>query len=428
MGIMDLFNGKKNAEKAAAEEEMNKAKALETLIENQKKAHEGMEWPKIQPLNPIKVANATGDTLDNALTPERMDEIGQLIYEPQIKLDMIKDFSLQEILFVLTSLEVFNAKSKFENYESNHRVLYNEVLSRVRDASTIYVLYDTSTNYPFLDHGFASIYLDKDAAEAAAAGFGKQFRKLAVRECRGENSDDSSSKKGFFDYLFYLGIERLIVDNGMYRAMFRRSEIVAPPNWADDKKTPPSNPALAFAMLDFIEEAKWPVKYEKREQVLKAKEMRMLSLARLGTYIVPIEHDGPAEVMEDGRLKFGKDSKLKFPIMKNSKGGMYLPVFTDGVEFARKFGKEGFQGAVFKFPDLIKFVQDRDGVVINPMGQNIMLQKDKMLEIEAAAAESIKKAQAAKAAKDAVSGAADSANAAMNDGNEHSKITKFPTN
>ena len=238
-------------------------------------------------------------------------------------------------------------------------------------------------------------YLD---AQAAADAFGHQFRKLAVRECKGENSEEASSKRGFFDYLYYLGIERIIIDNGWYRAHFRRNEIVAPPNWAEDKKMPPANPALAFSMLDFLGEVRWPVKYEKRMQVLQAKELRMLSLAMVGHYIVPIQHEGPAEVMEDGRIHFNKDTKLKFPVMKNAEGKIFLPVFTDGVEFSKKFGKDGFEGGVFGFQDVLRFIQDKEGFVINPMGQNIMIPKDRILALQAAA----QAAEAAKAADPAV--------------------------
>ena len=124
----------------------------------------------------------------------------------------------------------------------------------------------------------------------------------------------------------------------------------------------------------------------------------MLSLAMVGHYIVPIQHEGPAEVMEDGRIHFNKDTKLKFPVMKNAEGKIFLPVFTDGVEFSKKFGKDGFEGGVFGFQDVLRFIQDKEGFVINPMGQNIMIPKDRILALQAAA----QAAEAAKAADPAV--------------------------
>jgi hypothetical protein len=70
--------------------------------------------------------------------------------------------------------------------------------------------------------------------------------------------------------------------------------------------------------------------------------------------------------------------------MKTNNGKLFLPIFTDGIEFSKKFGREGFEGAVFRFSDILRFVQDKDGLAINPMGENIMLPKDKMMALEAA--------------------------------------------
>ena len=321
MGIFDLFGGKKSADRAAAEAEQEAAKAHERRQKEQHEAHADLTWPTIQPLNPIKVAEDQAvpvAEITDPVTPERKNELGEMIYEEHLSPESVRFLSLQELLFVLTALEFYHAKAPLDNFQSNHRILYNELLNRIRDAQDIYVLYDQSTGYPFIDNGFANIYLEQERAQAAADIFGHQFRKLTVRECKGESSEEASSKRGFFDYLYYLGIERIIIDNGMYRAHFRRNEIVAPPNWSEDKKMPPANPALAFSMLDFLGEVRWPVKYEKRMQVLQAKELRMISLAMAGHFIVPIQHEGPAEVMEDGRIHFNKDTKLKFPVMKNA--------------------------------------------------------------------------------------------------------------
>ena len=145
MGIMDLFGGKKRAEAEAAEQERLEQEQLANTIEAQKKAHEDMEWPPLPRLNPVNVQNAEAVEVEELLTAERKDEIGQMIYEPELNQDSIRFLSLQELLFLLTAQEVFNKKSPLENYESNHRKIYNELLNRVRDAEILYVLYDATT-------------------------------------------------------------------------------------------------------------------------------------------------------------------------------------------------------------------------------------------------------------------------------------------
>lgn len=401
MGLFDLFGGSKKKEEAALQAEKQKEEQAIKNKEDQIAAHEGLEWPHPVPISRVRPSGEEPDKFEDPVSPERKDEIGPLIYEERISLDTLKFLTLPELLFVLTTQEYFNSKSKLNNFSENHRILYNELLNRVRDAKTIYCLYDDATKFPFVENGMAYIYLEKEIAEQVVEAYSKQFRRLMVKECPAVPEGAENTDRGFFDYLYYLGIERIIIDNGRYRARFSRSEIVAPPNFADDKKQAPMNPQLRLAMLDFLSEARWPVKYEKRTQVVQTKEARMVALARAGRFIVPIQHEGPAEMMNDGRIKFNKDTKLRFPVMKTNNGKLFLPIFTDGIEFAKKFGREGFEGAVFKFSDILRFVQDKDGLAINPMGENIMLPKDKMMALEAASQVIAAKNAAGKPAKEA---------------------------
>ncbi|MCR5102251.1 MAG: SseB family protein [Butyrivibrio sp.] len=397
MGIMDLFGGKKKAEAEAAEKERLEQEKIEEKVAAQKKAHEGLEWPPLPRLNPVNVENTKKIDVEDRISPERKDEIGNMVFDLELGQDSIRFLNLQELLFLLTTQEVFNKKAPLENYEANHRKLYNEFLNRVRDAEVVYVLYDAATGYPFIDHGYVNMYMDKENAEVAVKLFGQQFRKLMIRECQGEGSSDESSKRGFFDYLYFLGIEHIIVDNGFYRAHFRRSEIAAAPGqWTEDSKLPPSNPALNFAMLDFLGEVRWPVKYEKRPQVIRAKEMRMASFARNARFLVPMQHEGPAMMTEDGKVKLTKDSKIKFPVMKTQNGQDFLPVFTDGIEYAKKFKDGEWQGAAFTFQDILRLLQDKNGIIINPFGQRIVMPKDRMAALEMAAQQAEKAKKAAK--------------------------------
>ena len=270
----------------------------------------------------------------------------------------------------------------------------------------MFVLYDTATGYPFIDHGFANIYFEKEIAEKAVELFTVQFRKLAAREVKVENSDDTAAvKRGFFDYLYYIGIENIMVDNGAYRSRFKRSEIVAAPGGcnSDDSGKNPINPGLNFAMLDFLEELRWPVKYDKRDEIVKAKEMRMLSLIRTGSFIVPMQHEGPVEVLEDGRMKFNKETKFKLLVVNTQDNKQFLPVFSDAIEFGKKLRGSEWNAAVFKYQDLLKFVNDKEGIIINPDGQRVVLPKERMVMLEVAGQQADKMKGAAKAGNDSVS-------------------------
>lgn len=409
MGIFNLFGGKKGEDDAAkAEQEL--AVKKEKTIEEIKEAHADLSWPVIQKINPVNAKGTEEVLMDETVSDERKDEIGPYIYEEEISADTIKSLSSQELLFLLTALEMYHKKSPLPGFEKNHRNIYNEVLGRVRDAEYLYVLYDAATGYPFIDHGFGNVYLEEEIANKAVELFAKQFRRLVVRKCKVENDQlPANVKRGFFDYLYYIGIDNLVVDNGAYRARFKRSEIVASPmDWNNDKKdASPVNPALNFAMLDFLGEVKWPVNYEKRPEIVKAKEMRMISLIRSGSFIVPMQHEGPVETTEDGRMKMGKDTKIKFLIVKDPNGKQFLPIYTDAIEFTKKLAGPEWNAAVFKYQDILKFVQDKDGISINPAGQGIMIPKDRMMAIEMAGqqVEAMKAAAKAAGAKGAAKGA-----------------------
>ena len=386
MGLFDLFSGKKAAKQEELEAQNSAVQKKEMEMKSSMDAHAGMEWPGFPRLNPINI-NSDDVSMDETVSSERKDEIGKMIYDEDMAAESLKFLSNQEILFLLTALEVFQKKAPLPGFEKNHRKVYNELLSRVRDSETLYVLYDATTGYPFIDHGFANVYFEKEIADKAVELFSKQFRKVVVRDVKVENPDDTAAvKRGFFDYLYYIGIENILVDNGAYRARFKRSEIVAAPgDWGEDNRDKnPINPGLNFAMLDFMAELRWPVKYDKREEIVRAKEMRMLSLIRSSNFILPMQHEGPVEVLEDGRMKFGKDTKFKFLILNTADGKQFLPIYTDAIEFGKKLRGSEWNAAVFKYQDILKFVNDKDGITINPDGQSVVLPKDRMILLEAA--------------------------------------------
>ncbi|MBR4671252.1 MAG: SseB family protein [Butyrivibrio sp.] len=375
MGIFDFFSGKEKSQDDTLEKE--KAFEKEKAIEEVKKAHENLRWPVISRINNINIKDAETELLEDTVSPERKNEIGEHIYDEEIDTDVIKELSSQELLFLLTTLEEYHKVSPLPGYEKNHRKVYNEVLDRIRNASTLFVLYDAGTRFPFIDSGHINVYFEKELAEKAAALYLKQYRKIVVNEVKVEN-EKAPSGKGFFDYLYYIGIENLVIDNGAYKARFKRNEIVVSVgDWKGNSGNEIVNPALNFTMLDFLTEITWPVNYDQKVDVLKAKEARMVDCIKKSNFIVPMQHEGDVEVLEDGRMKPGKDTKFKFPVIKTKEGKEYLPIFTDGLEFSKKLSGAGWNAAVFKYDDIIRFAKDKDGIRINPEGQGIIIPKER---------------------------------------------------
>jgi hypothetical protein len=396
MGIFGLFGNKKNEAEAEQERQEALNAKKEEALEQVKEAHKELSWPVIGRINPVNIKDSEGAVMEETVAKERKEEVGQLIYEEDLPTDTLKFLSGQELLFLLTAMEQFNKKAPLPEFEKNHRKVYNEVLGRIRDAEHLFVLYDKNSGYPFIDHGFASVYFEEDICKKAAELFGKQFRNLVCTKCVLEDKENPNSRSGFFDFLYYQGIENLIIDNGAYRARFKRSEIVAAPgDWTNaGRPNSPINPPLNFAMLDFLEELKWPVNYEKRNDVLRAKEKKMVSLIRNSSFIVPVQHEGPAEMLSDGRIKLNKDSRIRFLVMKTQDDKQFLPVYTDGFEYAKLPKAKEWNAGVFRYQDILRFIQDKDGIRINPEGQGLVMTKERIMAAEL----EVQKAVAAKGA------------------------------
>ncbi len=382
MGLKDLFGGKNRAAEQERLLEEQRQQEHQRQVEQQKKAHEGETWPQIPRLNILNIKD-TKLEVEDSITPQRKDEIGQLVFEPDLSADQITGFTVQEMLFLQLTMTVFNRKAALTNYEKNHRVVYNEFLSRIHKAEKFYVLYDKRTGYPLIDGGFVPIYLEKERAEKGAELYKAQFRDVLVMERDGEAAplkENGARPIAFFDYLYYIGVENVVVDNGWYKGVVKRSEISAPMDWnSDPKKTPPSNPALAFAMTDYVSENRWPVKYEKRVEILQKKTDRMMLLIPKGRYIVPsrVVDVDPAAAPEVGPDGQKPTKQVQFPAVKVAEK-MYLPLFTDLFEYTKKFGKTDMKPVGFEYRNLLRFVTGGiEGIIINPNGQGIVISGEK---------------------------------------------------
>jgi hypothetical protein len=114
--------------------------------------------------------------------------------------------------------------------------------------------------------------------------------------------------------------------------------------------------------------------------------------------------------------------------MKTQDDKQFLPVCTDAFEFSRINKDREWNAAVFSYKDILRIVQDKEGVRINPAGQSVALTKQQMMVIEAAGkqADLIKGKQAkaqktGKSADDAVQQALNQAMAKMRQDNQEKK-------
>ena len=348
--------------------------------------------------------------LSDPLTPERKDEVGALVYEPTLKPDMLKELNLQETLFLEAALLIAHKQHPLDNYDQNRQVIRNHFLDMVRAQEKIYVLYDARTGYPLLDGSFVLMYLDKEHAEIAAKLYAEQLRSVKIIEVPGMAAEpaqhDGKIQMKIFDYLFFLGAENIVIDNGWYKGFLRRSEISAPFYINEDpEKIPPYNPAISFALTDYVGELRWPVQYGKRKELLQAKFNSVMKLVPKGTYLLPFRnldedtanagdqaadgaaaeqtatptHDGMAETTDaatESAEAAKKNHRVQLP-MVTLNGKNFMPVYTDIFEFSKKFANSGFRPTRADFQTISRFMGNYDGFIINPQGQAMVIERQK---------------------------------------------------
>lgn len=454
MALFDFFGSKRKAE-AEQKIEEQKQEQHDEAVARQREEHPEMHWPVITPINmfvkkpgetPSTTAaaeagantaagseNAAANTenagktentaetantaaqpqptiLSDPLTPERKDEVGALVYEPTIKPDMLKDLNLQETLFLEAALLIAHKQHPLDNYDQNRQVIRNHFLDMVRAQEKIYVLYDARTGYPLLDGSFVLMYLEKEHAEIAAKLYAEQMRSVKIIEVPGMAAEpaqlDGKIQMKIFDYLFFLGAENIVIDNGWYKGFLRRSEISAPFYINEDpEKIPPYNPAISFALTDYVGELRWPVQYGKRKELLQAKFNSVMKLVPKGTYLLPFRnldedaanageqnaedaageqtatptHDGMAETTDaatESAEAAKKNHRVQLP-MVTLNGKNFMPVYTDIFEFSKKFANSGFRPTRADFQTISRFMGNYDGFIINPQGQAMVIERQK---------------------------------------------------
>lgn len=453
MALFDFLGGNKKKAEAEQKIEEQKQEQHDLAVKRQEDEHKDLKWPGLMPINlfvrkpeekpHLTVVNGSAGQdetaeeekataqvpeekaaeekaqevqpkptvqIEDPLSPERKAEIGRIIYEPEIKPDMLKDLSLQEILFLEVSLVTANRMKALDNYEQNHQQIRNQFLNTVRSADKLYVIYDSRTGYPLLDGGYAQMYIDKEHAETVAKLYNEQLRVTRVIEVPGMSANterpDGKVQMKIFDFMFFLGIENIIVDNGWYKGFLRRSEISAPFYINEDpEKIPPYNPALSFALIDYVGEIKWPVNYGKRQEILKGKFNRIMQLVPKSTFIIPMRSlevtDGNPDDASDENTNNNqsdvpvnpaaatqatedadsataaatqKNHRIQIPVIRINDKNM-LPVFTDIFEFSKKFANTPFKPIRADFKGVNRFMPNYNGMVINPNGAGMVIER-----------------------------------------------------
>lgn len=283
---------------------------------------------------------------------------------------------------MLCTIKYFHEKSPLQNFDSNVKVIYQSIIEKLKEAPVLYLVYDQATGFPYLNEGYVDIYSTEKYAKDAIDYYMQQYRGLEVKAFHKEQSD-LPSQISIFAYLYYLGMEQLMIDNGKYKVVVKRDEVLPPPDYTNIPtiSIPVVNPKLRYAMIDFFGEARWLVNYPNREESLKSKEGRMIKEICRAKYLLPMKYEGNAEQSGENQVTFHEGAKLMFAKITNTENINYIPIFTDWSEFEKVYDKNSWNGMIVTIKDAI-MIGAGDGIAINPYGENLVLNEKSIKEIE----------------------------------------------
>ena len=137
----------------------------------------------------------------------------------------------------------------------------------------------------------------------------------------------------------------------------------------EPQKRPLINPTLQLSGIYFMQELRRPVPQEEHKN-LRALEEEVIVNLRKSDFLVAMQRKGD------------EPDKVNIPYLKNKEGKILQPVFSDVMEFEKfakgkklRIAKVPFN----KLPNIL--IEQAESLVINPMGFNLVLNRDQLKKI-----------------------------------------------
>ncbi len=285
--------------------------------------------------------------------------------------------TIQECLERMYELRAGEEEKPAHPAEEELRQLQHAVLDKVLHAPMLYVLQDETTGLPFLTDRTAEVYSTRELAEEAVAFYTVQHRNLFVREVPREKTG-LPCRVGLFEWFWYLGVGEVLLDNGASSLTLPLKRFCEPPKLPNDKvPLPVVNPRLRSAMIDDLEEERWQVDYEDREDNLAEKRSELREAISEARLLAPVRQ-------KEAGLKLGVNSvgpqkagALALPRVKNGRQESFLPLFTDWLEFQGAYSRTEWGVVVLTLEEALQAAGD-DGIVVNPLTENLILEPEQI--------------------------------------------------
>jgi len=310
------------------------------------------------------------------ITDDRKNEIGPLCIEESLDEEMLSDLTIEEIGFLVYALRAHHDNTTEEIFNRNIETLYSCAINKLKNSETVYVLFDQGTKMPFVFEGEVRVFSDEQFAKDVAEQYLKVHRPLDIRPFPGVNVKEQAIS--IFEYLYILGMDEIVLNDGRYRLDLEREELFPTPNYSvlKPEDVPVENPKLRFAMNDFFGELRWKVNYDGRQERLKEKEDTMVSELCNAIYLIPVKLDENVKPEE-----MTAETPIQVPKLENEAGTCFVPCFTDWIEFMKIYDMNQWVALKGDIREGLR-IGNGDPVVINPHGENLIINDESRKRIE----------------------------------------------
>lgn len=246
-----------------------------------------------------------------------------------------------------------------------------EAIQELRNREKVFVAYSQATKLPYVtcDEETFNDQARIFATEEEIKEYGKQLLedKILLMGMKYEKKDFPR----LYGTLYAIGVNSVIWTDGDNQIEVEIQRIATQRDMSkiEPSKRPLLNPSLELSGIYFMQELRRPVKQEEHKNIRELEEELIANL-RKAEFLIAIN----AEQEENG--------KLHIPYLKNKEDKILQPVFTDVMEF-EKFGRgknlRVAKVSMDKLPGLM--IPQASAYVINPLGFNLILNKEQVEKI-----------------------------------------------
>ncbi|MGL4874236.1 MAG: enhanced serine sensitivity protein SseB C-terminal domain-containing protein [Clostridium sp.] len=303
------------------------------------------------------------------------DDLGEIVIAENINKEKIKNLKVQEIIFLIFKVQGHERKEEFKECI---KIYIEGLAEKLIESENLYIAYNKITNYPHTDYEKRTwIFSEEEYGNLAKEHFEKSGLNLWIKKL---NNDEIIKS---FSEFYRLGIEGIVIDNGQYTLNLEREKLIPAMDYTgfNEENIPLTNPELFYSMMKFRQELdNKKNKYDGKEKVLEYLELEMMKEIVRGRYLVPLMD--VKDLRNEGKVFVKKNEELHYGTLKDEKGREFQPIFTDWIEFKKNYDIEVWEAQRCSYKEVLKFINEKKNIVINPSGLKIQIDEKNKQKIE----------------------------------------------